>query len=131
MKALLLGQPPERDLGYCYVDQPPYEAVVLGSVTLEQMLGYGIGPALEALAKGIPVILYAPGLPQTPKNRGLSAALASRRRELKSWGVVFTDGAKKHLVTAQEAKAMVAQGRQPDPGAVLTPLAKEVLEGSP
>jgi len=60
----------------------------------------------------------------------LSASLASRRREMKSWGIRFTDGAQKRLVTAQEARAMRLKGLQPGAGAVLTPLAKEILEGT-
>jgi len=76
------------------------------------------------------VLLYTPGLPEVPRNRGLAATLASKRRELKSWGVVFTDGGRKTLVTAQEARALKAAGKHPGPGAVLTPLAKEILEGS-
>ena len=86
--------------------------------------------ALDALAGGLPVVLYTPGLPTAPQNRALSATLAARQRELKNWGVVFTDGGRKRLVTAQEARAMREQGMRPGPGAVLTPLAKEILEGS-
>lgn len=130
-KALLIGREPACDLGCSYVSQPPYDAVVIGSLTLGQLLSFSWEGALEALAQGMPVILYTPGLPEAPKNRALAAALASRRRELKSWGVVFSDGARKHLVTAQEARSLAARGLQPAPGAVLTPLAKEVLEGSP
>jgi len=84
---------------------------------------------LQALAQGKPVMLYTPGLPEAPKNRALSAALASARRELKSWGIVFTDGAQKKLITAQEARALRQAGKMPGAGAVLTPLAKEILEG--
>ena len=50
--------------------------------------------------------------------------------ELKSWGVIFTDGARKRLVTAEEARELRRKGRAPGPGAVLTPLAKEILEGT-
>ena len=84
----------------------------------------------EFLAEGKSVICYAPGFPQAPKNRALGAALASSRRNLKNWGIVFTDGNQKRLITAEEARAMRRTGRKPGPGAVLTPLAKEILEGS-
>ena len=83
---------------------------------------------LEALAAGMPVVLYTPGLQDAPGNRALSATLAGRRRELKNWGVVFTDGAQRKVITAQQAKMMKAQGLRPGIGAVLTPLAKEILE---
>ena len=84
---------------------------------------------LEALAIGMPVYLYSPGLPQAPKNRALAASIATAQRELKNWGVLFTDGSRRHLVTAEEAKALRKRGQKAAPGAVLTPLAKEILEG--
>ena len=84
---------------------------------------------LSALAEGKPVYLYTPGLPEAPKNRMLSGSLASAQRELKNWGVLFTDGGRKKLITAEEARALRAAGKLPSPGAVLTPLAKEIMEG--
>ena len=129
MRALLIGAAPDRDLGYQYCDREPYDAVVLGSVTLGQLMGFREERVLEALGEGKPVLLFTPGLPQV-KNRALAAALAQRYRELKSWGVVFSDGGRRHLVTAQEAKLLRASGRLPESGAVLTPLAREILEGS-
>ena len=128
MRAYLLGREPDRDLGYTYGKEPPYDAVVIGSLTLSQLLRFCEENTLQALAAGKPVILYAPGFPEAPGNRALGASLASARRELKSWGVVFTDGCQKKLITAQEAKLLRLAGKQPGPGAVLTPLAKEILE---
>lgn len=128
MNALLVGNQPERSLGYTYVTAPPYDAVVIGSLDLSQLLRFHHLQVLEALAEGKPVLLYTPGLPDAPKNRALAADLASSRRQLKSWGVVFTDGAQRRLITAQEAKSMRLAGKRPGPGAVLTPLAREILE---
>ena len=128
MNALLMGREPDCGLGYTYVTQPPYDAVVIGSMSLGEQLCPGQA-LLEALAEGQPVILYTPGLQNALGNRGLSAALAARRRELKNWGVVFTDGAQRKLITAQLARELRASGSLPGPGAVLTPLAKEILEG--
>ena len=85
---------------------------------------------LSALAEGKPVYLYTPGLPEAPKNRALAGSLTAAQRELKNWGVLFTDGGRKKLVTAEEARALRSAGRMPSPGAVLTPLAKEILEGT-
>lgn len=127
-RALLIGAEPSAGLGYTYVTAPPFDAVVIGSLTLSQTLRFTHDQALEALAEGKPVVLYTPGLPEAPKNRALAASLASARRELKSWGVLFTDGGQKKLVTAQQARTMRQQGIRPAPGAVLTPLAKEILE---
>lgn len=128
MRALLIGNAPERDLGYVYGKEPPFDAVVIGSLTLSQALRFGEETVLVALAEGKSVVLYTPGLPQSPKNRALAASLASSYREMKSWGIVFTDGGQKKLITAQEAKQMRLRGQKPAPGAVLTPLAKEILE---
>ena len=126
-RALLIGKEP-AGFGFDYVTEPPYEAVVIGSLTLGQLLHFSDERALAALAEGKTVYLYTPGLPQVPKNRSLAAFLTTAQRELKNWGVLFTDGARKHLITAEEARVLRRQGRTPAPGAVLTPLAKEILE---
>jgi hypothetical protein len=129
-RALLLGKEPGMELGFQYVREPPYEAVVMGSLTLCQLLRFREEPVLEALAEGKPVYLYTPGLPEAPKNRALAGSLTAAQRELKNWGVLFTDGGRKRLVTAEEARALRSAGRQPAPGAVLTPLAREIMEGT-
>ena len=128
-RALLVGKEPGTELGFQYVQEPPYDAVVIGSLSLGQLLRFQEERVLQALADGKSVFLYTPGLPESPKNRALAGSLTAAQRELKSWGVVFTDGGRKRLITAEEAKVMLAQGRRPGPEAVLTPLAKEILEG--
>ena len=128
--ALLIGKEPSLELGYRYVTEPPYDAVVIGSLTLSQLLRFREERVLCALAEGKPVYLYTPGLPEAPKNRALSGSLTAAQRELKNWGVLFTDGGRKKLITAEEARLLRSTGRQPSPGAVLTPLAKEILEGT-
>ena len=130
IRALLIGREPADDLGYRYVTGGDFDAVVIGSLTLGQLLRFREETVLSALAEGKPVLLYTPGLPQSPRNRSLAGSLAAAQRELKNWGVVFTDGGRKRLVTAQEARLLRSQGRAPAPGAVLTPLAKEIMEGS-
>ena len=129
MTALLIGKEPPLDLGMAYVPEAPYEAVVIGSLELGQLLRFREERVLNALAEGKPVYLYTPGLPRV-QNRALAGSLASARRELKNWGVLFTDGGRKQLITAEDAREMLRMGRRPGPGAVLTPLAKEILEGS-
>ena len=130
MRAYLLGREPERDLGYAYTKEPPFDAVVIGSLTLAQLLRFQEEAVLTALAEGKPVLLYTPGLPEAPKNRALAASLAASQRELKNWGVIFTDGGRRRLITAEEARQMRQSGRRPGAGAVMTPLAREILEGS-
>ena len=130
IRALLLGREPGTELGIQYVLEQPYEAVVVGSLSLSQLLRFREERVLEALAEGKPVYLYTPGLPEAPKNRALASSLTAAQRELKNWGILFTDGGRKRLITAEEARALRSAGRQPAPGAVLTPLAKEIMEGT-
>ena len=129
-RAMLLGKEPGMELGFQYVQDPPYDAVVIGSLTLSQLLRFREETVLAALAEGKPVYLYTPGLPEAPKNRALSGSLTAAQRELKNWGILFTDGGRKRLITAEEARILRSAGRQPAPGAVLTPLAREIMEGT-
>ena len=127
--ALLIGREPSAELGYQYVPHGQYDVIVIGSLTLGQLLHFSEESVLTAFAEGKPVYLYTPGLP-TVKNRALAGSLTAAQRELKNWGVLFTDGGRKRLITAEEARILRASGRQPSPGAVLTPLAKEIMEGT-
>lgn len=129
-RALLIGREPAMALGFEYVREEPYGAVVVGSLSLSQLLRFREEPVLTALAEGKPVYLYTPGLPEAPRNRALAASLTAAQRELKNWGVLFTDGGRKRLVTAEEARALLASGQRPAPGTVLTPLAREIMEGT-
>ena len=128
MRALLIGQKPDRDLGVTYEAAPPFDAVVIGSLTLGQALTFANEQALLALAEGKRVICYEPGFPTAPGSRPLSTALASAKRNMKNLGIVFTDGQQKRLITAEAALEMKRKGQRPAPGSVLTPLAKEILE---
>ncbi len=128
MRALLIGEEPPCDLGYTYVNAPPYDGVVIGSLTISQALYFRHEQTLGMLSDGKKVVCYEPGFPQAPKNRALGAQLASSKRNLKNLGIVFTSGGQKRLITAQEAREMKQAGKRPAPGAVLTPLAKEILE---
>ena len=130
MKALLIGKEPAAELGYEYVREGTFDAVVIGSLTLGELLRFRHEGVLDALARGKSVFLYTPGLPEAEKNRAMAGSLAAAQRELKSWGVIFTDGGRRRLITAEEARELRRTGRSPGPGAVLTPLAKEILEGS-
>ena len=127
-RALLIGKEPDAELSYTYVQEAPFDAVVIGSLSLSQALRLSDERVLQSLAEGKQVILYTPGLPLAPGNRALSASLAASRRDMKSWGIVFTDATQKRLITAQEARALKAAGKHPGAGAVLTPLAREILE---
>ncbi len=130
MTAYLIGREPRRSLGFQYTMDAPYDAVVIGSLEFGTLLHFRQEQVFQALAEGKPVYLYTPGLPEAPKNRALAASLSGAQRELKNWGVIFTDGGRKKLITAEEARAMRRSGMAPDTGAVMTPLAREILEGS-
>ena len=129
IRALLVGKEPGAELGYQYVREAPYDVVMIGSLTISELLRFREDAVLEALAEGKNVYLYTPGLPESPGNRALAGSLTAAQRELKNWGVLFTDGGRKRLITAQEARALRNAGRQPAPGSVLTPLAKDIREG--
>lgn len=129
-RTLLIGNAPPVALGTEFVPQPPYDGAVIGSLTIGALLRFQDEQVLALLAEGKPVYLYTPGLPEVPKNRALAASLASAQRELKNWGIIFTDGGRKRLITAEEARLLRRSGQKPERGAVLTPLAKEILEGS-
>ena len=126
--ALLIGREPGVELEYQYVRNGPFDAVVIGTLTIGQLLHFSEERVLSALAEGKPVYLYTPGLPEVPKNRALAGSLTAAQRELKNWGVLFTDGGRKKIITAEEARILKQKGQLPGPGAVLTPLAKEILE---
>ena len=127
-RALLVGKEPPIDFGYAYTETEPYDAVVIGSLGIDQLLRFREERVLKALAEGKTVFLYLYGLPAAPKNRALAASLTAAQRELKNWGVIFTDGGRKRLITAEEARLMRQQGRRPARDAVMTPLAREILE---
>ena len=127
-RALLIGVEPAADLGFSYVREGEYDAVVIGSLRISELLRFREEQVLQALSRGKSVYLYTPGLPVV-QNRALAASLAAAQRELKNWGVIFTDGGRKQLITAEEARWMRKNGQKPGPGAVLTPLAREIMEG--
>ena len=129
IRALLIGKEPSADLGYEYVTDGEFEVVVIGSLSIGELIKFRNERVLSAIAEGKAVYLYTPGLPESPKSRALAASIAASQRELKNWGVLFTDGVRKRLVTAEEARQLKRMGKLPGAGAVLTPLAKEILEG--
>ena len=121
----MVGEKPPLD--YEFVTAPPYDCVVVGSASLQEVLYLQNGELLQALSEGKSVIFYTPGLPKVTANRGLRSSLGARYRELKSWGAVFTDGESRRVITAELAQELVQRGERPPLGAVLTPLAKEIF----
>lgn len=128
-RALLLGNAPERELGYRYVDEAPYEAVVIGSLALGELLCFRQEQALSALAKGMPVYLWSPGLPDAGRNRALLARVNAARRELRSWGIQFLEETpSRPYISAQTARQLAQQGQLPPAHAIVSPLAQDILK---
>ena len=125
-RALLLGSPPPWE--WIYVTEPPYDAVVIGSLTMGQLLHFSQEAVLSALAEGMPVYLYRPGLPPCPHNPALAASLQEAQRRLRDWGVIFGAAAARPLVTARQAQRLRRLGDTADPNTLLTPLAKDILD---
>lgn len=130
-EALLIGKEPKTDLGWSYVSQKPYRAVVIGSMSAAELLRFPDEICADALLSGIPVFLWEDGLEyrryaQTA-NRALWSRLLSAQRQLKQLGVRFIDTPGSRLLTAEEVRRRMRDGL-PIQGK-LTPLAKDVLEG--
>ena len=56
-RALLMGEEPGTSLGYSYVKEEPYDVIVIGSLTLGELLCFREERVLCALAQGKPVYL--------------------------------------------------------------------------
>ena len=131
--ALLLGEAPPEDTGYRYVTQPPYQAVLLGSVDAQMLLSFPDRESLQALLEGKPVYLYEPGERwrqyQKTASRELYAALLQARRRMLRLGVqpLRSQAPASVWLTARELQRRQAEGL-PITGR-LTPLARELLEG--
>lgn len=130
--ALLVGRAPERDLGFHYVREGEYAAVVIGSLSGCALLHLPDETLTQALLLGKPVLLCPEGLEyrqfSRTANRALWSRLLAAERQLKQLGVRFLErkpGEK--LLTANEVRRLLREGL-PVEGR-LTPLARDVLEG--
>ena len=132
--ALLIGERPQIPLGFSYVETSPYEAVVIGSLRVSQLLQFDYPDALRALLEGIPVYLWLPGLEHRQLGPDhapeLYAACLSMERTLSQWGIhPIQDVPKPPLITARIAKNCRDRGKFPPSGARFTPLAQDILGG--
>lgn len=133
--ALLIGKRPDIPLGFSYVEALPYEAVVIGSLRVSQLLQFDYPDALRALLEGIPVYLWLPGLEHRQLGPDyapeLYAACRSKERTLSQWGMhLILDVPNPPLITAKIAKSCRSRGTLPPTGARLTPLARDILGGT-
>ncbi|MGN1307223.1 MAG: hypothetical protein ACI4V3_06100 [Faecousia sp.] len=133
--ALLLGYAPARELGFHYVKEGDYAAVVIGSLTACQLLHQPDEAVTQALLLGKPVYLCPEGLEYRQYshtgNRVLWSRLLAAERQLKQLGVQFLErnasGGNGKLLTADEVRRLLKEGL-PIEGR-LTPLARDVMEG--
>lgn len=129
-RALLIGRKPPRDLGYMYVDQGEYEAVIMGSMSAWELLHFPNEVCTEALVKGLPVLLWEDGLEyrryRDRCNRALYTRLLSAERQMKQLGVRVLRREEQKILTAREVRNRLETG-QPLTGR-LTPLAQDLLE---
>lgn len=134
MTALLIGREPEMPLGLTYTAAAPYDVVMIGSMSMGQLLHFGIPEALTALMEGLPVYIWLSGLEHRrlggQLNPKLYAACLSAERELRDWGVEFISQAPKPpLITAAWAASMQKAGKCPN-SERMTPLARDILGGT-
>ena len=130
-RALCIGDVPD-DLPFLPVTQPPYDAVVLCSLSPGQLLAMPDDTVCRALLAGIPVYLREEGLEhrQYGSAKALQAMLCAKVRLLRSLGVQ-TLGTQHRLLTAEDVKKLQKNGSPLPPGAKLTPLARDIWEGKP
>ena len=134
--ALLLGRAPARELGFHYVKEGDYTAVVIGSLTACRLLHLPDETVTQALLLGKPVYLCPEGLEYRQyshtSNRVLWSRLLAAERQLKQLGVQFLEqntkgGGTGKLLTADEVRRRLREGL-PIEGR-LTPLARDIMEG--
>lgn len=130
-RAFCLGKVPQNP-DFLPVTEPPWDMVVLSSLSPAQLLQMPTDEVCRALLEGTPVYLMEEGLEHRRydrnRARALYAMLMAKERELRTLGVRIwgKDGARK-LYTAKDVQHL----RLCDlpKGAVLTPLARDLLEG--
>lgn len=130
-RALLIGEAPDWTAPYQWVQEPPYEAVVLGLLSPGVLLSMPSDPVCRALLENIPVYLWPHQRYREAKAaRMLCRELAAREQHLRQLGVRPLSGQGK-LITAQEARQLREQGLCLPSGCRLTPLARDIWEEAP
>lgn len=132
-KALCIGTPPE-EMPFLPVSAEPYDAVVLAELSPAQLLAMPDNAVCRALLAGKPVFLREEGLEHrkyaSTAAKGLYSLLLSKERQLRNLGVQSLGKTQNgRLMTAQEVRRIMAQGRSLPQGARLTPLARDIWEG--
>lgn len=130
-RALCVGTPP-KNAEFLSVDEPPYDMVVLASLSPAQLLAMPSDVVCRALLQGLPVYLVEQGLEHRAYGgkhcSALYRELLARERYLRQLGVQIWGTEKTgKLYTAEDVRIL---GRDGIPAnAKLTPLARDILEG--
>ncbi len=128
-RALLIGEAPEDFRNYIYVNEKPYDAIMLGVLPPGELLHMPNDPVCRALLDGIPVFLWHRQLHHTGSGaRTLRRELRAAERRLTELGVQVL-GTGKQLITAEIARQLVKTGCRLPENCRMTPLAKEIMEG--
>lgn len=130
-RALLIGPEPPQPLGWYYVNQSPYLAIVIGTMDAGALLRFPEGACIDALLTGIPIYLWEDGLTyrtfRKTANRAFWSRLLTAEAQLRHLGVRFLRSRREGLLTADMVRSRLRDGL-PIEGR-LTPLAQDVLEG--
>jgi len=130
-RALCVGNAPANP-DFVPVTTPPWDMVVLCSLSPAQLLKMPTDEVCRALLEGKPVYLMEEGLEHRKYNkdraRALQAMLMAKERELRSLGVkLWGQDRGKKLLTARDVQNLRLADLPKN--AVLTPLARDLLEG--
>jgi len=91
--ALLIGAAPPVVLPWVYTDKPPYDVVLLGSMTARQVLQFPCDTCIQALLERKPVYVWEDGLSyrafRHTSNQSLWSRLLSAERQMEQLGVQF------------------------------------------
>ena len=129
-RALCIGTPPE-EAAFIPTPEPPWDMVVICTLSPAELLSMPTDPVCRALLRGIPVYLMEDGLehrkiPPGP-GRILRMELLAKERRLRELGIQPWGKPRGGLITAADVRRL---GRDGVPtGARLTPLARDILEG--
>ena len=128
-RAYLIGSLPEIYHKYNYVNNKPYDVIILGNLQPGEFLHMPSNEVCCALLEEKPVYLY-PAQPWKKLHtaRALCRELSAAEQRLYRLGVLPLE-IPGQLLTAGEARAMMRLGQKPEPDRRMTPLARDILEG--
>lgn len=128
-RALLIGKLPEINHNYNYVNEKPYDVIVLGQLPAAELLHMPNGAVCDALLENVPVYLWQHQPWRACKcARPLCRELAAAEQHLLRLGVIPMEQAG-GLLTAEAARQLLKTGGKPAFNCRMTPLAKDILEG--